>query len=451
MRRGPGGAWPLFMLFAMMALSYVDRSVFGILAQPIKETLHLTDLELGAIGGPAFAVLFILSGVPIARLSERYGRVPIISASMALWSAMTAFCGAAGSFLQLFLCRVGVGIGEAGSGPPAQSLIADLFPAARRASASSIYLLGIPLGNILGTLAGGLIGQHFGWRIAFAAVGAPGILIAILFRLSLREPPQGLSDGQHDLSSSAPPIATIVRKLRRTRSFVHVAAGASIANFTSQGFGLFLAAYFLRRFDVGLAEVGLANGLIGGISAAIGTLASGYISDWAAKNNRRWLALTPAIGLALSVPLYLLVLYQANWTDTLLALCLPGIFFSSFVAPMSAITQNVVPARMRATSFAILFTLTSFIGVALGPFITGLLGDVFTKIALEAAGSNLTSECAMKALHGTSVALCRSATATGLRYALTAASAFALWAAFHFWRASKTLVADQDAALDIPA
>ena len=445
--------WALFMLFAMMALSYVDRAILGILAQPIKEAMGLTDLELGFVGGPAFAVLFILSGVPIARLAERYGRVNVITVCMILWSSMTALCGVAMSFVQLFLCRVGVGIGEAGSGPPAQSLIADFFPSQRRASASSIYLLGLPLGTIAGTVAGAIIGQHFGWRIAFFTVGAPGVLLALLFRLSLREPDPGRTDGQAGAAENTPPIRAVLAKLGRTRSFLHVAAGASIANFTSQGFGLFLSAYFLRRFNVGLAEVGVANGLIGGMSAAAGTLASGYISDWAARYDRRWLALAPAAGLAISVPIYLLLLSQTSWTAALFVLALPGMFFSSFVAPMSAITQNVVPARMRATTFAILFTLTSFVGVALGPFVTGILGDVFTSYALHHLPNPAFASQCLASVHQQAAMVrpvCRAAGASGLRYALSAASLFAFWAAFHFWRASRTLVEDEAAAHAAP-
>jgi MFS family permease len=445
--------WALFMLFVMMALSYVDRSVLGILAQPIKETMHLTDFELGCLGGPAFAILFILSGIPIARLAERYGRVSIIAVCMVLWSSMTALCGSAASFLQLFLCRVGVGIGEAGSGPPAQSLVADFYPSDRRAAAVSIYLLGIPLGNILGTTAGGAIGQSFGWRIAFFAIGLPGVLLAILFRLTLREPVTGRLDARQTPNESVPPIGAVLRKLARTRTFLHMAAGASIANFTAQGFGLFLSAYFLRRFNVGLAEVGLASGLIGGMSAAAGTLGSGYIGGWAARSDLRWLAWTPAIGLATSVPLYLLVLYQNTWSMTLLLLWLPGLFFTTFTAPMSAITQNVVPARMRATTFAILFTLTSFVGVALGPFVTGLLGDLFTSHALHASGGALASACRMgSASHAMPAALksaCRASTASGLRNALTVAALFALWASFHFWRAARTLTVDHEKAFDL--
>ena len=205
----------LGMLALVYVFNFTDRQILAILMQPIKEDLLLSDTQLGLLSGIAFALFYVTMGIPIARLADRYSRVNIISVSIFLWSLMTALSGLAGNFTQLLLARIGVGIGEAGCTPPAHSLLADYFARENRASALSIYSLGLPLGSVLGLMAGGWVAQIYGWRMAFFLVGLPGLVLALMVKFTIREPRRGLADGIREqetpgVKSSAVPIGEVL-------------------------------------------------------------------------------------------------------------------------------------------------------------------------------------------------------------------------------------------------
>src|SRR5580693_3853145 len=195
----------LTTLTLVYTLNFIDRTIVSIIGQPMKESLGLTDNQLGLLGGLAFAALYTVLGVPIARLAERVSRVNIIAVCITLWSAFTALCGVAPNFSVMLAMRVGVGIGEAGCSPPAHSLISDYYEPQRRASALSVYAFGIPLGGMLGAIFGGVIAQYLNWRVAFMVVGLPGLILAVLVKLVVKEPPRGHSDPVQKTSTAAGP------------------------------------------------------------------------------------------------------------------------------------------------------------------------------------------------------------------------------------------------------
>lgn len=444
--------WLLALIFLMMLSNYIDRSIVNILAQPIKEEFRLSDLQVGLLGGFAFACLYMFLGIPIARLAERHNRVTIITVSIAIWSTMTVLCGLANSYIQLLLARVGVGVGEAGASPPSQSLIADYFPPEQRASALSIHSLGIPLGTLGGAILGGLIAEHYGWRAAFFAVGAPGLLVAILFKLTVAEPPRGALDSAKARAASRGPPPSLVRTaayLFKKPTFVHFVAGMAVTNFALQGIGIFKAAFFVRQFDVTIGHAGLIVGITNGVAAGLGTLIGGFLSDVIAKRDRRWYAWLPAIGLAVSAPFYAIALLQPTWFTVGAWLIPAGVLTFIFLAPTLATTQNLAEPRMRATAVALMTLFGAAFGLALGPAGAGWLSDIFAGDAYAGPGGLSFAEACPGGLadRGAEAAqqlACRRASATGIQHSMIACSIMFAWASIHFLLGARSIRRDLD-------
>ena len=265
------------LLMLVYTFNFIDRMIIVTLGQAIKVDLQITDAQLGLLQGLAFAVFFTTLGIPLARLAERFSRVNIIAVCLALWSGMTVLCGAAANYAQLFLYRMGVGIGEAGCSPPAHSLITDLYAPGSRATAISIYSLGIPLGMMFGAMAGGWIADELGWRQAFVIVGLPGVVLAVMFKMVVKEPPRGFADGvRAEPAAATPPLGDVVRKLFGNASFVHMLAGATLITFVAYGTGTFTQPYFHRAFGLSYTQVGLIFGLIGGAATGAGIILGGF-------------------------------------------------------------------------------------------------------------------------------------------------------------------------------
>ncbi len=447
--------WVLLLIFATMACNYIDRSIVKVLAQPIKLEFHLSDLQLGLMTGLAFAMLYIFLGVPIASLSERRSRVNIITAAVAVWSVMTALCGLAGSFTQLLLCRLGVGVGESGAAPPSQSLISDYFPPHQRASAISIHSLGIATGGLLGAVIGGVAGQAWGWRVALMVVGVPGLMLAVLFKLTVKEPPRGWSDPARTARAADGPTPSMwqaARRLFTNATFLNLAAGAGIANFAIQGIGAFDASYFVRRFDISLAQVGLVVGTVGGLSTAVGMLTGGFTTDWIARNDRRWYVWLPAAGVAITGPLYAIAFLQQTWIASAVVLALPGLFLYLFHAPAQAVLHNMSHPRMRATAISLYMVVTATLGLALGPVGVGFAADQIAARRFAGAGA-FTAMCpggaAPKGAGAVLHAACHDASAQGVQYAMIGACALFAWSALHFLLAGRTVRRDMEHGLRI--
>jgi predicted MFS family arabinose efflux permease len=444
----------LLLIFLMMASNYIDRSIVRILGQPIKEEFQLTDLQVGLLGGFAFAMLYIVMGVPIASLSERTSRVRIISIAMAVWSVMTMLCGMAGNYVQLLAARIGVGVGESGAAPPSQSLIADYFPPKQRASAISTHSFGIAIGGLLGTVIGGFAAEAWGWRAALLLVGAPGLLLALLFYTTVKEPPRGWSDPPKPegapAEDSKPSLAVAARLLFTNATFLNLALGAGIANFAIQGIHTFEAPFFLRRFEVSLSQVGLVLGTVGGISTAVGMLTGGFTSDWIAKQDRRWYCWISAIGVVLTGPLYAAAFLQDTWVASAVFLALPGVFLYLFHAPAQAVLHNMSHPRMRATAISLYMVFTATLGLALGPVGVGFAADWLAGQAYAGPGAFLTACPGGAAPKGSAAALveaCHHASTRGVQYAIVGVCLLFAWSAVHFLLAARTVRRDMERGL----
>lgn len=428
--------WTLVLLSLVGTFNYIDRSILNTLGQMVKTDLALSDLELGLLGGAAFALFNGLVSIPVARLADRHNRVRIVGIALAFWSAMTALCGAAQNFLQLCLARIAVGIGEAGGGPPSIALLSDHFPPHRRATAISLYALGIPLGILFGATASGWLAEQYGWRLAFVIVGLPGVVLALLVLLTVREPREAGS--LHD-DANPSGLRAVLRHLLRWRSFRHMLLGAGLANFGITGLTQFLHPFFVRSYEVGYSEAATLFGLVAGVSSGLGFAFGGVIADHFGGRNGRAYAFVPALGLLMAAPIYVAALSAPYGWPAIALLIVGGTFVSVYFGPTLAITQNLADPGMRATATALFAVTINLVGGALGGLFVGLLSDAFAGAAAPA--------CAGAA---SAAADCLAASATGLRHALLVHSGVFIWAAVHFHIAGRTLAADLRASAADP-
>lgn len=386
----PGRAYRSYALGLLMVIyvvNFVDRQVVSILAELIKQDLHLADWQLGLMTGLAFAVLYTVLGLPIARIAERGDRPLIIAVAVAVWSGFTALSGMAQTFTHLVLARIGVGVGEAGCTPPALSLIADTVPKEQRASAVSVYMLGAPVGSLLGLALGGLIADAFGWRMAFVIVGLPGLVLAAIAALTLREPRRGRPVVSR-ADDGVPSFREAMAELRGKRTYWRVVGGVTIKSFASYGALAFTGSFFFRNFPAELAEysamfglksagfLGLALGVTSGVMAMIGTLLGGRLADHFAKKDARAYAMIPAIGALAGLPFSLAALNSDSLLLAFAFLLAPGLLGSMWLGPAYGVVQSLVRPETRATATAVLLFVANLIGLGLGPLVVGILSDV---------------------------------------------------------------------------
>jgi MFS family permease len=457
----------LGLLLAAYTFNFIDRTIIATIGQAIKVDLKLDDTQLGLLGGLYFALLYTILGIPIARLAERYSRVNIIAVSIVIWSGFTALCGTAANFATLALYRFGVGVGEAGCSPPAHSLISDYFEPKKRASALAVYSFGIPLGTMFGAVAGGWLAQNLSWRMAFILVGLPGILVAIAIKLFIKEPVRGGADTaavqaraasdkaaagtNRGLKGEFSEIWAVTKILFGRPAVLHIVLGVTLASFASYGSGHFTPPFYIRNFGVSLAEVGMIVGLIAGVSAGLGTLVGGFLSDRLGARSPRWYALTPAIGLGLSAPLYVIAFSQDSWDKTAMWLIVPGILHYLYLAPTFGVIQNMVEVRRRATATAILFFFLNLIALGGGPPFTGWVIDHLGAFNFANPGQGLMAglggmfgadTAAFKAAcpGGVGSTACTDAVALATRQGIIVTVCIYGWAALHYFLASFGLV-----------
>lgn len=364
----------LFVLVLAYLFSFVDRQILAILLPAIKAEFVVGDTVLGFLAGPAFALFYATLGIPIAVLADRGNRRNLIAAALALWSGMTALSGMANSVLQLVLARIAVGVGEAGLSPAAHSIIADLYPPSRRATAMGIFTLGISLGIAIAYFAGGWVAEHLGWRQAFLLVGAPGLVLALLIRLTVREPSRGQSEALED-SLPRPSVAAVARFLMRRRAFVYLTLGAATASFGGYSVGSFFPSFLARSFALSLTDIGIYMGLVLGLLGGVGFAGGGFIADRFSQRAQRtgllWVA-----GAMLIAWLFSLAVYQAwNLQSVLVLFLVPAILSNAYLPVCLAHTQNLVALRMRSVASALMLFVLNIVGLGLGPQATGLLSD----------------------------------------------------------------------------
>jgi MFS family permease len=402
----------LALLTLTYFFSYMDRQILAILLEPIRADLDLSDTQLGLLTGLAFAVFYATLGIPVARLADRGNRRNIVAISLAVWSFFTALCGLAQNFVQLLLARIGVGIGEAGSSPPSHSMIADLYPADRRAGAMAIYTSGVVLGGGFGTMIGGYLAGEYGWRVAIVAVGVPGLILALIVRLFVVEPPRGMSDPGVSRTSVQPPISEGFTTLWAEPAARHLVTAETLTSLIGYALAAFGPAFYMRSFGLDVTTVGL---ILGPLVAIIGTFSGvvgGYLADrWARTRGlhvQSWLvAILKMIALPFLIAMYL---SPSVWIAVPLY-AVAVLFQSSYLGPTFALLQGLAPLKLRAMWAAITLLVINLIGLGLGPTAIGALSDAYRPFLGEES----------------------------LRYAALTTASLTPWAIWHYWRAGVLL------------
>jgi MFS family permease len=440
-------AWMLFILLLMNILNLADRQGLAAIAPALKRDLGLNDTELGVIQGLGFAIFYTLLGLPIARLAERRSRARIIAISIAVFSAFGGLASQARSFALLLLCRIGVGIGDAGAvGPPVASLLGDHYPPGKRGSAITVVWLGAPIGALLGAVIGGWTAQHADWRLWFIGLSVPGFMIAVLAFCTLREPRRGAFDAGGLASGVIPSTGAVMRFLFAKPSMRHVLIGAAFAAMAMNGMGQFFARYFVATFHLGTAQAGRMLGLLAVVAMSSGLGLGGFGVDWAIKRDRRWYAWGPCIALAFAAPLFEIGLLQPTPVRAM-ALLLPAhVALFIYYTPTLAIAQNMVDASMRASSAFAVALVFGLVGAGLGPTIVGVISDLAARQSFTAGrfASLCPGGLARPGSPADLMDACSSASAHGIHFAMAAVALLLLWSSLHYLLAARTVRADLD-------
>jgi len=406
----------LATLFLTYVVNVMDRGVLALLLESIRKEFTLTDAQLGLLSGLPFALFYSTLGIPIAALADRSIRKNVLAGCCALWSAATAAAGLAINFGTLFLARVMTAVGEAGGTPPSHSLISDYFPNSRRATALSIYALGVPVGTMLGSLLGGWGNQLFGWRMTFVLIGVPGIIVGLLVWLTVREPPRGMSDLQPRKPAAAPPappLFEVLAFLWKYPSFRHMCLAAGLHSVVWYAGSQLNAVFFQRSHDMTSAEAGSWLALFAGVGT-LGTLLGGLVSDRlsARFDDRRWYMWVPGIATLLMVPFQFGSYLADDLRIVVPSFVVMVVLASMFFGPSFAVSQSLATLRTRAVATSILLFVQTFVGLGLGPYVAGLLSDLLRpSMGLE----------------------------DSMRWGLTIIGLVNLWAAAHYFWGARTI------------
>jgi MFS family permease len=411
-----GDRWyVLAILTIVYALNIADRFSISTLIEPIRLELHLSDSGVAFLTGVALALFYVTVGMPVAAWADRTNRRNILVTALALWSGMTALCGLAQNYWQLLLARFAVGIGEAGGTPPSTSILADKFPPARRPMALTIFALGACLGAWLGSAVAGAVAEHSGWRAAFLVLGIPGLAVAVVVWLTVREPRRG----QLDAAKVSPEPGSLIATLRfvaRQRSAVHLILGGSLATFWSWGLMWWTPTFLQRSHHLSVGQAGQLLGPMHLLAGTAGTLLAGWlVSRQAAADPRKVTRLLGWVTALMTIPsiiLYWVPSYRA--ATLLLWVFVPAVYF--YIGPILGLLQNVMPPNMRATACAILLFVANVANLVLAPQIVGWLSDWFASSFGAAQES--------------------------LRWALLLLAPTGFWAAWHLWRSGATIQRD---------
>jgi predicted MFS family arabinose efflux permease len=401
------------LLLLVNILNFVDRQIPFILAESIKRDLGLSDTQLGVLGGIAFALVYSTLGIPLARLADRVGHTWVLAGSVFAWSALTACTGLAANFWQLVAARLGVAAGEAGSTPAGHALIGGYFEPERRGMPLAVFSLGVPIGSMLALMLGGWINEVASWRQAFAWIGVPGVVMAIVVAFTLREPRQ-----PRVAAGAEVPLLKSMIKLWRTKTIRQMAIALAIYSMGANAMIVFTAPFLMRSHEMSSSSTGMSLGLLYGIAGVAGTLFGGLIGDWLGKHDARWRLWAPALALAGAAPFTLAAWFVPSAQMSVLLLAVPKFSNLLYIAPIFVALQSLVPAHMRATGSAFLLFFNSLVGVSIGPLVTGVVSDWLEPTFGQHA----------------------------LRYALCFVVLTQLWAAVHFFVAARTLESDRAAA-----
>lgn len=405
----------LAILFLVMMLNFVDRQVITILAEAIKRDMGLTDGQIGLMTGLSFALFYTTLAIPVAVLADRWNRSRIIAIAVAIWSVMTILCGLAGNFIQLFLARIGVGIGEAGSSPASHSLIADLFPPERRAGALGILGMAVPIGSFIAYTGGGWLVENVGWRIAFLVAGVPGLAVALLMWLTVPDP-----RGKPKLADAFKPrkdevtLRMALAELSKKRAYWHLVGGGVMVSFVGYGLASFYAGLFVRVHGIGYAELGWKLGVMVALAGSAGAWIGGKVGDYLNVRMPAGSLFASAIILLTAVPGIYYAVYAETANMAFVLLAIPTFAFTFNYGPCFSAVQSLASDRTRAIAIAIWLLFAGLFGLGLGPVFVGFLSDIFSAGLAAAEGA-------------------------GLQKSLAVLSLFNIWAAWHFWRAQVCL------------
>jgi predicted MFS family arabinose efflux permease len=367
----------LIVLTLIATVQFFDRALMVVILEPLKQEFSLTDAQLGFLSGFSYAAAFALAGIPFGWMADRGNRRNLLAALLAIWSALVAFAGSANSFMALVLTRVGIGAADAGGQPCSVSIISDLYPTQRRASAVAIFFVGVPLGMASGFIVGAIVAGQLGWRTAFYVAAAPGVLLTILLLLLVKEPKRGASDGLQETKDNAPPLSETFAFMRSQKSLVYLMAASVLVTASSSAMMSWIGSLLVRVHGLSLENVGLLTGLCMGGFGAIGTLVFGWVADRQGakdmRNQPRMMAIAAAV-IAISGT-------AVSLLPTVVGAAISLALFASMVAglngPTYALTQSLVKVRMRGTSMSTLVVLLNLIGVGVGPALAGILSDQF--------------------------------------------------------------------------
>jgi MFS family permease len=399
----------------VFTLNLLDRGVMGLLMQPIKEDLHLSDTQLGFLTGIAFALFYATFGVPIARWADRGNRVTITSAAIALWGLTVMSCLFVTNYSQLLIARMAAAVGESGCKPPTYSLVGDYFPEpAERIRAMSFYWLSGPLATLISPVAGGWLCTIYGWRMTFFLIGIPGVLLALIVKFTLIEPRTRSQDLSKHEATALPPMKEVLGMLWHRRSCRHLVI--ALVLLFSMGFGIdtWSAAYLMRSHGMGIREVGVGLGAAYGLGAGGGVLLGGYVaSRWFGGDERSQMRIS-AIALLLAAPCYVAFLLFPQKYSALIMLTLVMLAMTFFAAPTYTLMQRLVPDETRATTMSVIMLTYNLIGMGVAPQVVGFLSDRLAPFV----------------------------GADSLRYAMLSMTFVGLWSAYHFWQAGRTIRED---------
>ena len=391
----------LWMVFLVMIFNNVDRTILSILVRPIKEDFQLTDTQMGWLLGPAFSIVYALLALPIGRFADAGGvRRSIIAVCLFVWSCFTAGTALSRSYLQIFVMRMGVGVGEAGATAPSIAMLSDYLSPAARAKGMSVISIGAVTGMGLGMILGGYIEESWGWRMAFVAAGVPGVLLAVVFRLTVREPTRGANEGRANVTS--PPFRPSLKFLLGSWTYRFILIANAFALFAAMGRNLWEPSFLIRSYGLGEFTAGTWYFLTSPIPSMFGIFLGGALADRLGRRDARFYMWVPAAGQLLSVPI--LVCFLLWPADDVIALpkvlqiagldALPvgfvlsffgSIVGSFFTAPFLATIQSISPIRMRAFAAAISTLVSTLVGLTAGPLLVGAVSDAFTaRFAHEA-------------------------------------------------------------------
>ncbi len=407
--------WRTHLALALLALvyvfSYIDRQVIAILIEPIKNEFGASDTQMGLLTGLAFGLLYAALGVPVGKLADRKSRRTIVAVACGLWSLATMACGFAGQFWQLLLARMSVAVGEAGGMAPSISLVSDLYPPRQRSLMISLFMMGPHFGVLIGLALGGWIAQHYGWRATFIWFGVPGLLLAALVFLLVREPRRGGFDTAEATAQlqqqHQQPFESMwkqVGRLLRITAFRRLAFACGLAGLAGYGYGIWTPSFLVRTHGMSIAHAGLVFGVASGFGAVAGALTSGWLCDRMVARDVRWQLGLPMLGVIISIPCaiaFFLWPTTGSWTvGTLqvphaLGFALLFAFFASWWPSLSySATSHMVGSNERSVAAALLNFFVTLFGVGAGPLVTGMVSDMLTPM-LGVQGLRWSLVCVM--------------------------------------------------------